>query len=181
MSRISRKLLTFTVLTPLLFGFDFASKEAARTHLADGQVMDVWGNWLGFVLAENPGAMFSTPVPLPVIAIAGVLGIGLVVRMLKDMPSERRLPAAAAALIVSGALGNLLDRVGDGTVTDFIRISVQDSPLAPWLHAQLGTATWPIFNLADVWLLVGVGVMLWVGDGTRGTTETPSSTLPTPP
>ena len=165
MRRISAKLATFGLLTPMLFGFDFASKEAARTHLSDGQVHEVWGSWLGFVLAENPGAMFSAPIPLPVIAIAGVLGVGLVAYMLKDMPSQRRLPAAAAALVVCGALGNLLDRIGDGTVTDFIRISAADSPLAPWLHTQLGTATWPIFNLADVWLLVGVGMMMWLGDG----------------
>ena len=54
-------------------------------------------------------------------------------------------------LLVGGAAGNLLDRLREGAVTDFV-----DLP------------AWPAFNLADVAITFGVLVMLWVLEGPRG-------------
>jgi signal peptidase II len=60
---------------------------------------------------------------------------------------EQRLRRIALAMIAGGALGNLIDRLRDGAVTDFVR----------W---RIGDARWPIFNIADAALLVGVVVLL---------------------
>jgi signal peptidase II len=54
-------------------------------------------------------------------------------------------------LLIGGALGNLLDRVIDGAVTDFIKL-----PL------------WPAFNVADMSITIGVVALLWVLEGRRG-------------
>jgi signal peptidase II len=63
---------------------------------------------------------------------------------------RRRLMWLPTGLLVGGALGNLLDRLGSGEVTDFLKI-----PL------------WPAFNLADVAITVGVLALLWVLEGPR--------------
>ena len=56
---------------------------------------------------------------------------------------DQKLKLAALAMIGGGALGNLIDRVREGEVTDFVRWHV---------HEHL----WPIFNVADAALLIGV-------------------------
>ena len=50
-------------------------------------------------------------------------------------------------MMIGGALGNVTDRFPDGRVTDFIDFG-------------FGPTRWPLFNLADVWITVGVGSML---------------------
>jgi signal peptidase II len=53
----------------------------------------------------------------------------------------------AYALIAGGALGNLVDRIRDGAVTDFVRWRIHEH-------------RWPIFNVADAALLVGVALFV---------------------
>ena len=59
--------------------------------------------------------------------------------------SRRRYVWIPTGLLLGGALGNILDRLRDGAVTDFVKL-----PL------------WPAFNLADVAITVGVLTLLWV-------------------
>jgi len=63
---------------------------------------------------------------------------------------RRRLMWLPTGLLVGGALGNLLDRLTAGEVTDFLKV-----PL------------WPAFNLADVAITIGVLALLWVLEGPR--------------
>jgi signal peptidase II len=102
-------------------------------------------------LAENPGAAFSsftgattTQILLSLVALAALLGLGIAAARTRP---EQRIRLAALALIAGGALGNLIDRVRDGAVTDFVRWRIHDH-------------RWPIFNVADAALLVGVAVLL---------------------
>jgi len=59
-----------------------------------------------------------------------------------------RLVALALALIVGGALGNGIDRLVYGAVVDFV-------------HFHVGTFSWYVFNLADVWIVAGVAGLLY--------------------
>lgn len=63
--------------------------------------------------------------------------------------STRKSEAVAYGLIIGGALGNIADRFRFGGVTDF-------------LDLYIGTAHWPTFNLADVFILCGAGLVLIV-------------------
>lgn len=116
-------------------------------------VVDGYWDW---ELAYNPGVAFSmfasvgstgTRVALLVIAVIALAGITLLA--LRARPDER-LKRAAYALVAGGALGNLIDRLHDGAVTDFVRWRIHDH-------------RWPIFNLADAALLVGVAALLLDG------------------
>lgn len=117
-------------------------------------VVDGFWDW---ELAYNPGVAFSTfasaaghtgmRVILAAVAVIALIGISLLA--LRTAP-DQRWRRAAYALIAGGALGNLIDRVRDGAVTDFVRWRIHDH-------------RWPIFNVADAVLLVGVAVLLLDG------------------
>jgi signal peptidase II len=107
---------------------------------------------LDFTLLHNTGAAFS------LLANASgwqrsffiTLGIGvstaLVVWLCRLPRGERMLPIALA-LIVGGAIGNVIDRVLHGYVIDFI-------------HAHWGSAYFPAFNIADSAITIGAALML---------------------
>jgi signal peptidase II len=118
----------------------------------------VEGYW-DWELAYNPGVAFSTFTSLAghagmqvILALIAALAlVGISVMALRTDPEER-WKRAAFALIAGGALGNLVDRLHDGAVTDFVRWRIHDH-------------RWPIFNVADAALLVGVALLLL--DGVR--------------
>jgi len=118
---------------------------ARRCHGVPQPVIDGYWDW---ELAFNTGAAFSSfrGGQLALGALAGAALIALGAMAWRARP-EQRLRRIALAVIAGGALGNLIDRVRDGAVTDFVR----------W---RAGEARWPIFNVADAALLIGVGLML---------------------
>jgi len=112
-------------------------------------------SWLNLTLAHNYGAAFSF------LSDAGgwqrwlFTGLALVVTgvllvWLLRLPATDKLTAAALALIIGGAIGNLTDRVRHGYVVDFIDVYYRD-----W-H-------WPAFNLADSAITCGVILLLLDG------------------
>jgi signal peptidase II len=121
-------------------------------------VVDGYWDW---ELAYNPGVAFSTfasfagntgmRVLLLVIALVALAGITLLA--LRARPDER-LKRIAYALVAGGALGNLIDRLREGAVTDFVRWRIHEH-------------RWPIFNVADAALLIGVVLLLLDGLRTR--------------
>jgi signal peptidase II len=66
--------------------------------------------------------------------------------MLRKARTDQRILHWALALVTGGAIGNLVDRMYFGVVTDFIL----------WRYQ---THEWPVFNVADIVLVVGVGLM----------------------
>ncbi|WNC67635.1 signal peptidase II [Thalassotalea nanhaiensis] len=101
---------------------------------------------------HNPGAAFSFLADQGgwqrwfFTAIAGVVSILLVVWMAKT-PKQDKLIAISFALILSGAVGNLIDRMMFGYVIDF-------------LDFYVGNKHWPAFNVADSAIFVGAGLMI---------------------
>ena len=136
---------------------DQATKWLVMTSLEPFEVIKVVPN-LNLTLMFNTGAAFSF------LAEAGgwqrwlfaafALGVSaaLVVWLLRLRAHERAL-ALALALIVGGAIGNLIDRVLLGHVIDFIQVYLPFIPLAMF-------NPWPAFNLADSAISVGVIVLL---------------------
>jgi signal peptidase II len=124
--------------------------DLARGTCAGVRQSVIAGYW-DWELAENPGMAFSTFIDAPaarvalsVIALLALVAIGLVAARTRPEQRWRRIALAA---IAGGALGNLIDRVRDGAVTDFIRWHIHDH-------------LWPIFNVADAALLVGVVLLV---------------------
>lgn len=90
-----------------------------------------------------------------------VLAIGVILNMLRQLALKDRFLPLVLGLIFSGAIGNLIDRIHKGTVTDFLRVHADGWPAArDWLIGQFGTAEWPSFNVADSALVVGVALFV---------------------
>ena len=141
-----RGALMFAVIFVITVGMDQGSKAWART-LEPGRHPVITGYW-DWEPAQNPGAAFSLipggSVVLALVAAGALIAIGIAAAR---TPPEQRLRLAGLALVGGGALGNLIDRVRLGSVTDFVRWRV---------HEHL----WPIFNVADAALLIGVVLLL---------------------
>jgi signal peptidase II len=157
---MSPKLRWFLAVAPLLFGFDFWSKKAVVDHLGPSDEVVLVPGWLSFVHSENPDAAFSVAVPHALLFGGAVVAFVVLMHTLWTLDRGARLQAVAIASLVAGAAGNAIDRIADGTVTDFIRVHAGAPALRQWLVERFGTATWPIFNVADTLLFVGIGLFL---------------------
>jgi signal peptidase II len=172
-----RKLVAFLVVLGVSVGLDQGSKvwarglptqpagcgvnELAALHCRGVPQPVISGYW-DWELAENRGAAFSSfageaaaQILLALIAAGALVAIGIAAARTRP---EQRLRRIAYALIAGGALGNLIDRLRDGSVTDFVRWHV---------HEHM----WPIFNVADGALLVGV--VVWIADSFTEKSRTP--------
>jgi signal peptidase II len=130
---------------------DQAAKAAAEAHIAVGEEIDVLGP-LNLTLTHNRGVAFGLAggagAPLVLVTL---IALGVVAYLFSRNPTRRGM-WVATGLLAGGALGNLVDRVRAGEVTDFV-------DLPPW----------PPFNLADVAITFGVGllVVLYLIDAER--------------
>jgi signal peptidase II len=156
---MSPKLKVFLATAPLLFGFDFWSKQAVVEHLGPRDELVLVPGWLSFVHAENPDAAFSIAVPDAILFAGACMAFVLLLHTLWMIDRGARLQASAVACLMAGAAGNAIDRALDGSVTDFVKVHANGAPgLRAWLVERFGTATWPIFNVADSCIVVGIGL-----------------------
>jgi signal peptidase II len=150
------KLIRFAIPGVIALVADQASKQWARAALGpegSGRMKSVIGNALTFHYAENPGIAFSMFRDLRggrfVLAGLAIAALVMVVRYLRNTDVTQRKLHVALGLIAGGAVGNLIDRLLYARVVDFILVDVGVWPLNPW----------PVFNVADIVLVVGVGLI----------------------
>jgi signal peptidase II len=148
---VRKRLAWFLPVLLISLFLDQLTKAWARGALVEGVPRAVIGSFWHWRLSFNTGVAFSMfagasagRILLPIIAVAVV---ATVTWMAARNPQITRAQLVALALIASGALGNVIDRLWMGKVTDFVL----------W---QAFGHSWPVFNVADVALVVGVIVML---------------------
>ena len=141
------RLLALILTVVPLVGCDHATKYWAETKLQGAAPIEILPNVLDLTYVRNFDVAFSLLRHVPdgwrftLIVGLGLLAIALVSFVLL----WRRLPlleASAYTLILSGAIGNVSDRILRGYVVDFVH-----------LHY------WPVFNAADVWVVLGVALL----------------------
>ena len=130
---------------------DLATKLWSEQALEPYQPVPLIGDFLRFTLGYNTGVafgMFSDNGiwPLVITAIAIIFLFIWFTRALytNHFPAWTAWPIG---LLLGGAVGNFLDRIHDGQVTDFIDVGI-------------GALRWPTFNLADSFILIGVGFLV---------------------
>jgi len=145
-----------------LLGADQWTKHLARVHLQHDEARRYAGNVLTLVYAENSGAFLSLGAELPELVrrfiLDGIVGIGLAVAawVLFTGRMNGKWDEVALALIVTGGIGNLIDRMRNhGRVTDFIYLA------AGPLHTG-------VFNVADVAITTGVVWLMLAWAFTKG-------------
>lgn len=141
------KLVVATAVTALLV--DVITKAIAVGVLIPGQRVPLIGEHVWCALTRNAGAAFSWGVAYTV-ELAVIVGAIIAVLAWRSRHVMSATAAIAMGLVLGGAAGNLADRVFRapgplrGAVVDF-----------------LGIGWGPIFNAADVCVVVGVGIMTW--------------------
>ncbi|MDP2951927.1 MAG: signal peptidase II [Chloroflexota bacterium] len=134
----------FVLAAGLVLVADQATKFAVRAYLAPGQSIPGEG-LVRLTHVMNRGASFglfaNQTIPLIITGAIGVLALLLYYRYL---PTQNLLLKGGLGLELGGAAGNLIDRISLGYVTDFIDLAV-----------------WPVFNVADSAITVGVALLLY--------------------
>jgi signal peptidase II len=148
MNRSVRTVRGPLIIATVVIVVDQLTKHWALNALADGPIDVIWT--LRFNLAFNKGMSFSRGEWLGPVVPFLAIGVAIVLLVaVKRSPSPWF--AAAVGLVIGGALGNVVDRVFrndgglSGAVVDFIDVQ--------W---------WPIFNVADMAVVVGGGLLLWL-------------------
>ncbi len=133
---------------------DFITKAYIDSHMSLHESMMVIPGLLNITYVRNPGAAFSflasaSPGFRSVFFLTvTILAIILVLYYIAKSMTEESLMIFALSLILSGALGNFIDRVRLGEVIDFIDV-------------HLGAYHWPAFNVADSAITIGACLMLF--------------------
>jgi signal peptidase II len=137
------------LLALVILGLDQLTKHLVRADIALGDERKFFIG-IKLVHVRNTGVAFSLFSGGGGVVLAITLGaLALLLGYLARRP-DRPWLWLPTGLLVGGAVGNLIDRLAHGAVTDFVKL-----PL------------WPAFNLADVAITFGVLALLWVLEGPR--------------
>jgi signal peptidase II len=148
------KLKVFLASLGLALPLDQLTKLAVIQWLTYADRLPVIEGFFYLTHVRNPGAAFGlfadSPEPYRGIFFIAVTGVAMlmVLSFYRHLAPGDRLSALALGLILGGAGGNLIDRIRLGEVVDF-------------LHFRLwGDYSWPDFNLADSFIVVGVALLV---------------------
>lgn len=169
----------FLVTAVLASGCDLSTKTWAQHALVrPGQGAMVIDPWLELSLAYNRGTAFSVIPHLGelrwLFALLALVVVALLLGLALRWQPPRVAPVVALGIAAGGAIGNGWDRAfrttpaGDTAVIDFIKVNLTS------------TYSWPTFNLADAWLVIGVAWLLWIGWRTRNDPESPPEAAAAP-
>jgi signal peptidase II len=132
---------------------DRMTKLYIRAHVSAVEVYPVIPRFFNIVHTENPGAAFGMFSDSPTewrgillvgisVAVMSILGV-----MLWRMAAQSQVMSTGLAMVFGGALGNLVDRLFRGTVTDFLQLF-------------FGSYEFPSFNVADSAITIGAGLLV---------------------
>lgn len=154
------------VITAIIVALDQTTKLMVKASFFLGESMEVLGNLLRFTYIENPGMAFGIRIGgkyffTVFAAIATVVIMVYLYRIRRE-----KLPARLSlALILGGAIGNLIDRFAYGSVIDFIDVGINNT-------------RWPVFNIADSAVSIGmvilVALVLFEKEKTAAEPESPA-------
>ena len=152
--KMRNKILLILIIVCVCVGCDQATKFIAKQHLAKSPPINLVNGMVVLHYAENQGSFLGLGARLPEVVrfwifvvlaglmVAGMLGFVLIT------PELNRIGTTGAALVIGGGIGNLIDRiVYHGAVADFMNIGI-------------GNVRTGIFNVADVGIMAGVGLLL---------------------
>jgi signal peptidase II len=170
----TRLLLLLLIVTTI--GCDRVTKHVATTTLAGAPTRSFMSDAVRLMYAENAGGFLGVGADLPLPARTIVFTIGTSLLLVAGIAAAVRLnltgwPLLGLGLASAGAASNLLDRIVRGTVIDFLNLGI-------------GPLRTGIFNIADVAVVVGLGVLvityreLHRGDTPDASTRVPASLDP---
>ena len=143
--------LHYLTLIIVLFVLDLVSKNYAENNISFGQSYTTVLPFIDFFLIYNSGIAFGLfdgygDLASNILLIITVIILAYLIRML--IQEKVQIAKLALSLIIAGALGNIVDRIVDGRVTDF-------------LHLEIANFSFFIFNLADAFITLGAILIIY--------------------
>lgn len=154
MTAIPLKLRLFVPVFAATFAIDQWTKQWVLERFSYGELQAVIPGFFNLTHVRNPGGAFSFLATLPeeirqvFFLGTGLLAIVLLLVFLRRIDARDALAATAIGGVLGGAIGNLTDRLRHGEVIDFLDFRL------------IGGYVWPTFNMADCWIVGGVGLLM---------------------
>jgi signal peptidase II len=135
----------FFLFAFLIFLLDFFSKKIILENLTFGQSLPVVRSIFNLSLVANTGSAFGLFKNLaPFFVFFSFCAIFIIIYIFLNLKSVNRIYFYSLSLILAGAVGNLVDRLTYGFVVDFLDFRI-----------------WPVFNLADSAITIGVSLLIF--------------------
>jgi len=132
--------MLFYLIAIVIAAADQIIKAIVHNNMFLNQSIDLIGNVIKLTYVRNTGVAFSLFIGFsPYLAVVGTLVVALVIFFHYRLASLNFIVQLGLSFILGGSLGNLIDRFARGYVVDYMDITI-----------------WPVFNLADVMINVGV-------------------------
>jgi signal peptidase II len=127
---------------------DQVTKALVIANVALGERFHVLGDLLQIWHAQNRGAAFSLLQGGSILfVVVSVLSLGMVAYFHRNLRERAWWVHLVLGVILGGTLGNFVDRLRQGYVTD-------------WASVGIGDLRWPTFNVADSSIVVGIGILV---------------------
>jgi len=136
------------VFTALIVALDQITKLTIKAQFYLGESIEIFGDILRFTYIQNPGMAFGIRFggKLFFTIFASVASVVILIYLYR-MRGERFSSRLSLALILGGAIGNLVDRFAYGEVIDFIDVGINET-------------RWPVFNVADSAVTIGMIILV---------------------
>jgi signal peptidase II len=148
------RVLLIGALAVLVYAADRVTKAWVTSSIPLGEARDVVDGWARVANVRNTGAAFGLlPERTSLLSILSVLAVLVILYYYRGIAARSAPIAATLGMQLGGATGNLVDRIGQGYVTDFIDVGIPG-----------GWRFWA-FNVADSSIVVGIGIvtlLLWL-------------------
>jgi signal peptidase II len=151
---MQNKYIRLVVVGGLVVILDQLTKYFIVKHVPLHTTVPVLQGLFDIIHIKNPGGAFGLLANLSpgmrtfVFLFISSLAVGLILYFYIKTPLTQTWLAVAFALIFGGAIGNLVDRIRFGVVTDF-------------LDFYIGNYHWPAFNIADSAISIGIGIFIY--------------------
>ena len=153
----------FWIVAILSAALDLGSKWWAMKRLTGfdpstgkPRTITLIAHYADFQYAQNPGGAWSMLRSLPEVGrrpfflVVSTVASVFIASIYPRIDRRQWAMRVGLPLALGGAIGNLVDRIRHGWVVDFIHV---------WMKRGPNEYHWPTFNVADVWIVVGVGLM----------------------
>jgi signal peptidase II len=162
-----RSIIIYSIIAGIVI-LDQITKYVVKSTMHLYESINLLGDFLKFTYIENPGMAFGIQFENKFwFTLLSVIAAGIVVFYLLRMTNERYIFRFSLALILGGAIGNLIDRLAFGKVVDFIDVEFFDITLPSFNFLIINFSgydmtRWPVFNIADSAVTCGMILLTWM-------------------
>jgi signal peptidase II len=153
MNSIWKNRSNYLLISLAVFLIDQITKTIVVQGMSQHESIEIIPNFFNLTYVHNRGAVFglgssfSTPYLSWVLSILSIVSLAIILAYFLRVKATNGRLYAGLALVLGGALGNLFDRLKNGYVVDFLDLH--------WFDYH-----WPFFNVADMSICIGVGLLL---------------------